>query len=264
MNYMYENLKLKYNPDGSNLRNQQLQILDILITVTQILDKHKIPYWLSSGTLLGAVRHKGFIPWDDDIDIDMLRSDFIKYKDFLSSELPPYLILHTHENDHNLIAPFAKVRDLNSTTVSKNKSNQNFRYKGVMIDILLLEPASKLSIIISKFMHHPLYMMLKISNDKLGLRLAISNIWFNITKRIYNLFRFYFKIRKPRYVYQTFGSGFIERHELNYIFPLKKIEFEGHIFNAPHDTNKYLISLYGENYMKIPKEKEREFHFITQ
>lgn len=261
---MYQNLKLKYNPDGSNLRNHQLQILDILIAVTQILDKYKIPYWLSSGTLLGAVRHKGFIPWDDDIDIDMLRSDFLKYKDLIARELPSNLVLHTHENDPNLIVPFAKVRNINSITISKNKSNQNFKYKGVMIDILLLEPASKFSVVLSKLIHHPLYMMLKIPNDKLGLRLAISNTWFIVTEGIYNLFRCYFKYNVPQYIYQTFGSGFIERHKLSYIFPLSKIEFEGYKFNAPHDVNQYLFSLYGKDYMKIPEEKKREYHFIVK
>lgn len=66
-----EQLRVKYNPDGSLLRNAQLRMLEILIDFDRVCRKHDIKYWLSSGTLLGAVRHGGFIPWDDDLDVDL-------------------------------------------------------------------------------------------------------------------------------------------------------------------------------------------------
>ena len=70
---MSEDLRVKYNPDGSILRQHQLKMLDILIVIDGICKKHGIKYWISDGTLLGAVRHGGFIPWDDDLDIQMMR-----------------------------------------------------------------------------------------------------------------------------------------------------------------------------------------------
>ena len=65
-----------FNPEGSILRKHQMKMVDILCVIDKICKKHKINYWLSSGTLLGAVRHQGFIPWDDDLDIAMPIDDF--------------------------------------------------------------------------------------------------------------------------------------------------------------------------------------------
>lgn len=84
-----EALRAKFNPDGSNLRKMQLRMLDMLKYIDKICREHNIKYWLSSGTCLGAVRHGGFIPWDDDCDIELLRKD---YKKLIKIRKP--LILH--------------------------------------------------------------------------------------------------------------------------------------------------------------------------
>ena len=67
---MEGDLRQRFNPEGSVLRQHQLRMLELLKVIDCICKKHDIPYWLSSGTLIGAARHKGFIPWDDDLDID--------------------------------------------------------------------------------------------------------------------------------------------------------------------------------------------------
>ena len=69
-------LRARFNPPGSALRQAQLKMLDILVEVDRICRRNNISYWLSSGTLIGAARHGGFIPWDDDIDIEMLLPDY--------------------------------------------------------------------------------------------------------------------------------------------------------------------------------------------
>lgn len=66
-------LRAQFNPDGSSLRNLQLQLVDILIEFDRICRKNNIDYWLDSGSLLGAARHGGFIPWDDDLDVCVLK-----------------------------------------------------------------------------------------------------------------------------------------------------------------------------------------------
>ena len=68
-----------YNPEGSALRRDQKEMLKALVAFAEICEKHDIKWWLCSGTLLGAARHKGFIPWDDDIDVRMLRKDYEKF-----------------------------------------------------------------------------------------------------------------------------------------------------------------------------------------
>ena len=87
----HQSLRQRFNPDGSLLRRQQLRMLEILVEIDKICQHHQIPYWLSSGTLIGAVRHNGFIPWDDDLDIEMMRSDYLRLMDILPRELPSWL-----------------------------------------------------------------------------------------------------------------------------------------------------------------------------
>ena len=72
---LHNKLRSEYNPDGSILRTVQLNLLDILIEFDRICRKHHIDYWLEYGTLLGAERHGGFIPWDDDLDVSILKKD---------------------------------------------------------------------------------------------------------------------------------------------------------------------------------------------
>ena len=70
-----------------SLQEAQLRMLEMLCEIDRICKKYDIKYWLDAGTLLGAIRHKGFIPWDDDIDIGMIREDYRKFKSIVKGEL---------------------------------------------------------------------------------------------------------------------------------------------------------------------------------
>ena len=107
-------LRAKFNPDGSDLRKLQLRMLDMLKYIDKICRENNITYWLSSGTCLGAVRHEGFIPWDDDIDIEMLEKDYHKFSTIMTSTSISQYIFQTHNNDPAYIYTFGKIRDLNS------------------------------------------------------------------------------------------------------------------------------------------------------
>ncbi|MBD5280217.1 MAG: hypothetical protein HDS35_06710 [Bacteroides sp.] len=69
-------LRAKYNPEGSDLRKAQLRMLSLLIFLDKVCKDNNLEYWLDSGTLIGAARHGGFIPWDDDCDIEMMEKDY--------------------------------------------------------------------------------------------------------------------------------------------------------------------------------------------
>ncbi|WP_431605313.1 LicD family protein, partial [Duncaniella dubosii] len=77
---LQQELRSRFNPDGSPLRRHQLLMLDMLKKINRICVENNIKYWLSSGTCIGALRHGGFIPWDDDVDLEMLEEDFKKLR----------------------------------------------------------------------------------------------------------------------------------------------------------------------------------------
>ena len=93
-----------YNDDeyvDLGLRDALKLMTEILKEVHKICEKHNIKYFLDAGTLIGAVRHKGFIPWDDDLDIGMLREDYRKFLEIAKKELPDNLFLQTFDSDEN-------------------------------------------------------------------------------------------------------------------------------------------------------------------
>ena len=104
----------KYNGEGTDLRKAQLRMLDILIEVDKVCRKHQIPYWIDFGTLLGAVRHRGFIPWDDDIDICVLNEYYGVLRQALIDELPGQYAFQDSKTDPNAFFYYGRVRDKNS------------------------------------------------------------------------------------------------------------------------------------------------------
>ena len=113
-------LRARFNPPGSALRQAQLKMLDILVEVDRICRRNNISYWLSSGTLIGAARHGGFIPWDDDIDIEMLLPDYKRFCSIAPRELPHYLKLQNSSTDPMFLLGFSKVRNTQEKIISND------------------------------------------------------------------------------------------------------------------------------------------------
>lgn len=124
-----------------NIREVQLVQLDILKQVIALCEKHNIKYYAVYGTLLGAVRHKGFIPWDDDIDIAMLRPDFDRFCEIAEKELPKPYFLQTHKTDPEYYLHIARVQNLDTTLVEQAYSHLNIKF-GICVDIYPLDGVS--------------------------------------------------------------------------------------------------------------------------
>ena len=254
-------LRQKYNPDGSNLRNHQLRMLDILITVDKICKEHHLTYWIASGTLLGAVRHGGFIPWDDDLDIEMPTADFKKFLQVVPAALPKHLAIQTHQTDRGYVAPYAKVRDLNSEIQENEYQDVNYKYKGIYIDVFPMGHCSMaLSGFSSKYPHYYLY---KFTRKKFTGKLDyfLLHSYYTLLQVVYGGFSLIDKLMGIKYINYVYGSGFWSEFPSTCIYPLSEIEFEGHSFPCPHDQKEYLTIIYGD-YMSLPPENDRMTHTL--
>lgn len=136
--YLKENIR-------QNLRACQLRQLEILKEIDRICQKHHIEYWLDGGSLLGAVRHQGFIPWDDDIDIAMSVEDERRFEEVAPKELPPHLFLQSPMTDPGSNEPIVKIRDLNSLYIEPGDSFALPYAKGIFVDIFPMEDYPNIS-----------------------------------------------------------------------------------------------------------------------
>ena len=116
------------------LKVTQQNLLDLMITLDGICRKENISYSLHGGTLLGAVRENGFIPWDDDMDIGMLRADYEKFLNVAKEKLNKKYFLQTWDTDEKFALPFAKIR-LNGTKYIEHNSKNVDIHNGIYIDI---------------------------------------------------------------------------------------------------------------------------------
>ncbi len=252
-------LRERYNPEGSTLRRQQLRMLEMLQYIDAVCKKHKINYWLDSGTLLGAVRHGGFIPWDDDLDIQMLKQDYDNFLKIIENEeLPSNIIIQNQKTDPNHIHTYTKVRDLDS--IIEEVHGIQYKYNGIFIDIFPIERTPLFLLKFSNIIHSQLRKMTaskkKYNPIFISLFLQIENNF------IFPIIRYLSRIFRVSYYSHTLGVGFYKKRIYDEIFPLQKIQFEGKEYPCPNNTDAYLTRLYGD-YMKIPNIENITFHTST-
>lgn len=271
----YNNLFPDNRTDASTpLRQAQLVMLRMLKIIDYICRKHNLGYWLCSGTLLGAVRHQGFIPWDDDLDICMIREDYEKFIQIAPLEFPKDIMLQTRDRDPNydyLPLP-CKIRDLNSLIISEGSENANYN-QGLFIDIF---PADRyhtggLALKKEKLLKTYFRFITKCLDAKFGKNRSVKN---HVISYFDPLFHYLTKLylKKITKLVQRnnkelihnrclIGHGFDTpwRRYFNYsdIYPLRDISFEGTRVMAPNNIDVYLTELYGENYMTPPPESQR-------
>jgi lipopolysaccharide cholinephosphotransferase len=257
--------------DQDFIRLKQIE-LDTLIVVKNICLKHEIPYFLVCGTLLGAVRHKGFIPWDDDIDIAMFRKDYECFQKIAIDELGDKYFLQTDKTDY-WNAPFSKVR-CNGTLFEDADTPQNAKcHRGVFIDIFPLDnvksPNSlsfKIRAKIVRLLNILLYR--KFGQGRLtaaGLNYRIGVIIATLIPRMLMLkLRHYLMVSdnnsETEYI-TSFGSGYGAIKQLfprSAYFPSTELEFEHEEFSVPGKYKTILEQIFGD-YMKLPPENKRVY-----
>lgn len=253
---MEEDLTI-YNPEGSTLRKAQLRMVDILKEIDKICRKHNIEYYMEGGSLLGAVRHHGFIPWDDDLDISVMQKDYPRLRKALIEELPENYVYQDVGTDYNYPLLFGKVRDKHSfieeTDLCKLKE------QGIYVDIF---PNEKIpSMWWKRQLDYPYgHCFRAIHNytdkkDKLISYIVFPFAWSIVQlTRLVNIF---IPSDKIAYVYgcQIAYNNYSKQD----VFPLIYIPFEGMQVPVPRNYDAVLKALYG-NYMQIPPKDKRRVH----
>lgn len=258
---LHDSLRAKYSPDGSPLRRQQERMLELLCEIDRICKKHGIRYWLSSGTLIGAVRHGAFIPWDDDLDIEMMREDYDRLMDILPTELPSTMALQNHRTDHTYFFFYAKVRDRRSLLSEGNNYDRMWKEQGIYIDIFPLEyqPIS-IHKISEKTAGHMYKIWRTCTDDNLGIRKVMRLFHFN-RRFVFPLLRLLCSISGTDVITSGMGIPYHNPRFAKDIFPLATLKFEGREFPVPHNYDHMLRLMYGD-YMQLPPEERITTHCV--
>lgn len=254
---LQEELRAEFNPDGSDLRKAQLRMLELLSFLDKICRENNLRYWLSGGTLLGAVRHGGFIPWDDDVDVNMPRKDAKKLKKIMGSKtFDNFIILQNTTTDPNYLnSSWMTIRDLKSEYTSTEIWHNRQKYKGLQVDIFIVEEG--VSPKIKKYVdwiHQQL-----IFRPWKGKKMKYFRWMVNFNHKIFDnlIIPFLHSFKFNNKITVGYGCIFCNPQEKDTIFPLKEMEFESHKFFVPNNINMYLKTLFG-NWEALPDKDKRK------
>ena len=136
-NFLEEEIRCGYKISSEMKKVWAVQI-DLLEQVKKICKNHGLKYFADSGTLIGAIRHKGYIPWDDDIDLVMMRNDYNKFMEYAKSELEFPYFLQTVYTDKDIMRAHAQLRNSRTTGYMPYEKNRPYN-KGIFIDIFPLD-----------------------------------------------------------------------------------------------------------------------------
>lgn len=250
------------------LRKLQLTELEILIVVDDFCTKHGIKYSLYCGTLLGAVRHKGFIPWDDDLDICMLREDYERFVEFWNTEKPNGYILQNKENTPAFTQSFTKIRKDNTAFVQSENEIGKY-HTGIFIDIMPLDryPDKKVSKIVFKWncLLYQLYTREFIpplagvpvkAVSKFFLAVKKGKARVNKRNKLLKRITKYNSDKSLKLVGIECTDTMAVHYPADLMDHFAPLEFENKNFLAVEDRDEMLTRYFG-NYMQLPPESER-------
>lgn len=251
----------------NSTREIQLKLLELMKIFHKVCERNKITYYMLGGTMLGAVRHKGFIPWDDDMDVGLPRQEYEKLLSLPQSEWPNNIYIKTPYNSTDLIFPYSKLMDINTTIV---EDRLNGIVEGVYIDIFPLDGAGNSTIAARiKFYFSYWKQGLLYNNQDYGMKKTILRRTVQKYAKKQDIKKLYRDVEKWMKRSDFYRSSIVgnfsgswrlkEFMKKEYMGSPVLYRFENTDLYGPENADKYLTSLYGE-YMRLPPIDERKSH----
>ena len=256
------------------LEERKVTLLNIMDCIDSFCSKKDLRYYLTGGSLLGAIRHKGFIPWDDDIDIAMPRKDYEVFSESFNAEKFDNYIYISEKNISKYYLPYGKVID-KRTLLVENVANPV--EMGINVDVFPIdflgddfEFAKRMNRRIGKYRNRLKSTLLRFGKSRSLSRSIAKNIIAALS-RVFSREKLIKKITKlsKKFVNQT-GSKYVaiivmmtygekEIMERKWFDGVVKVDFEGRTYNAPANYHEVLTHFY-KDYMQLPPVEKRISH----
>lgn len=255
--------------------------LELLAEFDRICRLHELPYFALYGTLLGAARHQGFIPWDDDLDLGMLRPDYDRLVQLIDAEVGEGFFFQTVESDPHYGYMFGKLRK-NGTRYVDLDSYGSAQHPGVFIDIFPLDakPTGGWRRLVQRVMRYVGFLMLYLKAgylaaggstpwartyrtlSRVGIRVFPRRLLIAISERYARLGQ----SDSPRQYVSLFGGYFYDHDTVDaeWMLPVEKMPFEDTTIPVPADTHQYLTKIYGDYLQLPPVEQQVGRHEIVE
>lgn len=245
---------------AQDIKKVQCRLLEMAICVRDILDKNEIPYFLAFGTLLGAVRHGGFVPWDDDLDLFLFDESYDRAMEVLEREMPEEFVVHSRKNDPLYFKAWTSVRDTKTDVVDAglyHADHARLGYQCLALDLYRMKKMPRYYVPFYKIDEAVVFFQRKLETgliDQATHDKEIESLEASRAQLMENrseeddeteVFAFMITLRRPFLIDE--------------ILPLKEFTFEGVSFKGPANSDAVLTSSYGD-YLNLPKYADRKPH----
>ncbi len=242
--------------------------LELLKQFINVCEKFGYKYWLIGGTLLGAVRHNGYIPWDDDVDVCMMREDYEAFAKHAQEELPEWCFLQTVDTDTEYLHNIMKIRNSNTTFIEKNYSHININH-GMYIDIFPLDnyytsgikrKMFKMKRCVFDSYIRSLYLSCPETKNSKMAEILLKPIYRTNAGIIKGRDKLFANVKHTGVLCNYSGAwGEKEVFPEEWFRETVKMKFEGIEVNVPAEYDKILTKMYGD-YMQLPPIEKRKSH----